>query len=114
MKGVEWDKCPNRTEIPIAFAKMEKEIEHIGKEQKEMKIMIKQNHLNLDTKFDKFIFEIQSQFKEHEVREVENTKKLVKDMDEKYASKYVEKVFWWSLSVVGTLLLTALVLLVMK
>ena len=69
--------------LNIEVAEMKKDISYIKQEQDEIKIMIKQNHSNLDTKFDKFIFEIQNQFKEHEVREMENNKKLVKDMDEK-------------------------------
>ena len=112
--GIDWNKCPNRTEIPILYAKMEKDIEYIKKEQKETKELMIKSHKELDCKFDKFIGKIHQQFKEHEIREMDNTKELMNNMDNKYASKYVEKVFWIVLSAIITIIVAAMMYSILK
>ena len=100
--------------MELKIAKMEKDIEYIKKEQREIKELVKQNHKNLDDRFDSFITAIQNQFIQHEAREVENIKKMQLEAEDKFSRKYVEKAFWWALATIGTILITALFTLLLK
>ena len=53
---------------------------------------IKESQQKLDKKFDDFII----------------------DVDNRYASKYVEKVFWWLMASIGTIIITSLMYLVLN
>jgi hypothetical protein len=101
--------------------KMEKDIEYIRKEQIELKVMLKESRVELDIKLDKIITQLNDRFERHEEVEIQNIRDVLKAKQEqdkqneqKFARKYIENAFWWALSVVGTLLITALMYVILK
>lgn len=89
---------------------MEKDIHYIKKESSENKKLILQTQKILDEKFDKFIDKIDQTTLIHE----QKIQDIVNDSDNKYASKYVEKAFWWVISIVFGAVITGLLLLLFR
>lgn len=77
------------------MTKMEKDIEHT-----------RESMHKLDEKFDKLILHMDEKFDGFNAK-FDNLPNL-------FASKFVERAFWWIISVVGMLLITALFSLIIK
>lgn len=87
----------------VKIVKMEKDIDYIKKEQKQLIVLIKDTHKGLDEKFDKLIESFTERLDDFE-----------KENSSKFASKYVEKGFWWIIATVGAAVTAALMGLILK
>lgn len=94
---------------------MEKDIQYIKKESSENKDLIIKTQKMLDEKFDSFIDKLdtriqntEKKFIDSEYRIYEEIEKQEKKHEDKYASKYVERAFWWLVSTVFLGVLTAI------
>lgn len=97
-------------EFDKRLTEMEKDIEYIKKEQKDLKIIVKETNSNLDSKFDTLLDKINERFKEHEDFE----DKRYNALSNKFASKYVERGFWAIVSFVFMSVGAALLTLILK
>jgi hypothetical protein len=93
----------NNGKVNVDMAVIQTNMVNLKKDQEQNRIDNAVEHKDIKDILNKFIDRVDMQ------RELD-----LKSNDDKYASKKIETAFWWTVSVVGSILITSLMYLIIK